>query len=75
MGIYGLTLLFLGILIIGLVYARTATGRIYHYILFAIILSLFLIFFFPNNQEKAPDKGRSGIILGNGPVNRSQGPA
>jgi uncharacterized membrane protein YdjX (TVP38/TMEM64 family) len=46
MGIYGLILLFLGILIIGLVYARTATGRIYHHILFAIILSLFLVIFF-----------------------------
>lgn len=46
MGIYGLILLFIGILIIGLVYAKTGTGKISHHILFAIILSLFLVLFF-----------------------------
>jgi uncharacterized membrane protein YdjX (TVP38/TMEM64 family) len=46
MGIYSLILLFLGILIIGLVYARTGNNRISHHILFAIILLLFLVTFF-----------------------------
>ncbi|MGA9538670.1 MAG: TVP38/TMEM64 family protein [Desulfobacterales bacterium] len=46
MGIYSLILLFLGILIIGLVYARTGNNRITHHILFAIILLLFLVTFF-----------------------------
>ena len=46
MGIYSLILLFLGILIIGLVYARTVNNRISHHILFAIILLLFLVTFF-----------------------------
>jgi len=46
MGIYGLILLFLGILIIGLVYAKTGNTRISHHILFAIILLFFLITFF-----------------------------
>ena len=46
MGIYSLILLFLGILIIGLVYAKTGNNRISHHILFAIILLLFLVTFF-----------------------------
>ena len=46
MGIYSLVLLFLGILIIGLVYAKTGNSRISHHILFAIILLLFLVTFF-----------------------------
>ena len=46
MGIYSLILLFLGILIIGLVYAKTGNRRISHHILFAIILLLFLVTFF-----------------------------
>jgi len=46
MGIYSLLLLFLGILIIGLVYAKTRRNRISHHVLFAIILLLFLIAFF-----------------------------
>lgn len=46
MGIYSLVLLFLGILIIGLVYAKTGNSKVSHHILFAIILLLFLITFF-----------------------------
>jgi len=46
MGIYSLVLLFLGILLIGLVYAKTDTNQISHHAFFAIILSLFLIIFF-----------------------------
>jgi len=46
MGIYSLVLLFLGILIIGLAYAKTGKNRISHHILFSIILLLFLITFF-----------------------------
>jgi uncharacterized membrane protein YdjX (TVP38/TMEM64 family) len=46
MGIYSLVILFLGILIIGLVYAKTGNDRISHHILFAIILVLFLVTFF-----------------------------
>ena len=46
MGIYSLVLLFLGILIIGLVYAKTGNHRISHHVFFAIILLLFLIIFF-----------------------------
>ena len=46
MGVYSLVLLFLGILIIGLVYAKTGNSRISHHILFAIILLLFLVTFF-----------------------------
>ena len=46
MGIYSLVLLFMGILIIGLVYAKTGNSRISHHILFAIILLLFLVTFF-----------------------------
>ncbi|RLC06100.1 MAG: TVP38/TMEM64 family protein [Deltaproteobacteria bacterium] len=46
MGIYSLVLLFLGILIIGLVYAKIGNRGISHHILFAIILLLFLITFF-----------------------------
>jgi len=46
MGIYSLFLLFLGILIIGLVYAKTGNNRISHHILFAVILLLFLGIFF-----------------------------
>ena len=46
MGIYSLALLFLGILMIGLIYAKTDNRRISHHILFAIILLLFLVTFF-----------------------------
>ncbi len=46
MGIYSLVFLFLGILIVGLVYAKTDNNRISHHFLFAIILSLFLVIFF-----------------------------
>ena len=46
MGIYSLVLLFLGILIIGLVYAKTGDSSVSHHILFAIILLLFLAAFF-----------------------------
>jgi uncharacterized membrane protein YdjX (TVP38/TMEM64 family) len=46
MGVYSLVLLFLGILIIGLVYAKTGNSRISHHILFTIILLLFLVTFF-----------------------------
>jgi len=46
MGIYSLVLLFLGILIIGFVYAKTGKNRISHHIIFAIILLLFLVTFF-----------------------------
>ena len=46
MGIYSLVLLFLGILIIGLIYTKTSNSRISHHILFAIILLLFLVTFF-----------------------------
>ena len=46
MGIYSLVLLFLGILVIGLVYAKTDNNRISHHVIFAIILLLFLIIFF-----------------------------
>ena len=46
MGICSLVLLFLGILIIGLVYAKPGNNRISHHILFAIILLLFLVTFF-----------------------------
>lgn len=46
MGIYGLSLLFLGILIIGLLYAKTGNGRFFHHALFATLLLLFLISFF-----------------------------
>ena len=46
MGIYSLVLLFLGILLIGLVYAKTGNNRISHHAFFAIILLSFLIIFF-----------------------------
>ena len=46
MGVYSLVILFLGILIIGLIYAKTDNRRISHHILFAIILLLFLVTFF-----------------------------
>ncbi len=46
MGIYSLILLFLGILIIGLVYAKIGNSRISHHILFAVVLLLFLVTFF-----------------------------
>ena len=46
MGIYSLILLFIGILIIGLVYAKTGNSIISNHILFAIILLLFLVTFF-----------------------------
>ena len=46
MGIYSLILLFLEILLIGLVYAKTGDNKIYHHIFFAIILLIFLGIFF-----------------------------
>jgi len=46
MGIYSLILLFLGILLIGLVYAKTGGDNIYHHLLFTLILLLFLVVFF-----------------------------
>jgi uncharacterized membrane protein YdjX (TVP38/TMEM64 family) len=46
MGIYSLILLFLGILVIGIVYARTRDTGIAHHVFFALILTLFLIAFF-----------------------------
>jgi uncharacterized membrane protein YdjX (TVP38/TMEM64 family) len=46
MGIYSILILFLGILTIGLVYARTDDRELSHHIFFAIILLLFLTAFF-----------------------------
>jgi uncharacterized membrane protein YdjX (TVP38/TMEM64 family) len=46
MGIYSLIFLFLGILFIGLVYAKTGNNRVSHHVFFAVILSLFLVVFF-----------------------------
>jgi len=46
MGIYSLVLLFLGILMIGLVYAKTGNDRVSRHVLFAIILLVFLVAFF-----------------------------
>lgn len=46
MGIYSLLLLFLGILIIGLVYARKRDKGIAYHAFFVLILSLFLVVFF-----------------------------
>lgn len=46
MGFYGLVLLFIGILTIGLVYAKTDNNRVAHKLLFIFILSIFLIIFF-----------------------------
>jgi uncharacterized membrane protein YdjX (TVP38/TMEM64 family) len=46
MGIYSLALLFLGILLIGLLYAKTGGNSVSHHVFFAIILSLFLVVFF-----------------------------
>jgi uncharacterized membrane protein YdjX (TVP38/TMEM64 family) len=46
MGIYSLVLLFLGILLIGLLYAKTGGNGVSHHVFFAIILSLFLGVFF-----------------------------
>lgn len=46
MGIYSLILLFLGIFIIGLIYAKTDNDKISHHLLFATILLLFLFVFF-----------------------------
>jgi uncharacterized membrane protein YdjX (TVP38/TMEM64 family) len=46
MGTYSLILLFFGIFIIGLIYAKTDNDKISHHILFAIILLLFLASFF-----------------------------
>ena len=46
MGIYGLVLLFIGILVIGLIYAKTDNKRISHHVFFAITLLLFLAIFF-----------------------------
>jgi uncharacterized membrane protein YdjX (TVP38/TMEM64 family) len=63
MGIYSLVLLFLGILIIGLVYAKTGNSRISHHILFAIILLLFLVTFFTIHHHF--EKTCSILIAGN----------
>lgn len=46
MGIYSLVLLFLGILIIGLIYAKTDNNKASHHFLFAAILLLFLVIVF-----------------------------
>lgn len=46
MGIYSLILLFIGILIIGLVYAKTNNDKISHHILFVAVLLEFLFIFF-----------------------------
>jgi len=63
MGIYSLVLLFLGILIIGLVYAKTGNTGIFHHILFAIILLLFLVTFFTIHHHF--EKTCSILIAGN----------
>ena len=63
MGIYSLVLLFLGILIIGLVYAKTGNSKISHHILFAIILLLFLVTFFTIHHHF--EKTCSILIAGN----------
>lgn len=46
MGIFSLALLFIGILLIGLMWAKTGASKISHHVFFAIILSLFLVIFF-----------------------------
>lgn len=46
MGIYSLVLLFLGILIIGLIYAKIDNNKVSHHFLFVAILLLFLVIFF-----------------------------
>jgi len=46
MGIYGLIFLFLGILLIGLVWAKTDQSTMGHHVLFAVILFVFLVIFF-----------------------------
>lgn len=46
MGVYALILLFLGIFLTGLLWAKTDTGRTSHHILFSLILGLFLAVFF-----------------------------
>lgn len=46
MGIYSFILLFIGILIVGLLYAKTYTKGIKHLLLFALILGIFLFSFF-----------------------------
>ena len=46
MGLYSLALLFLGILFIGLLYAKTGDGGFFHHVTFALLLLLFLISFF-----------------------------
>ncbi|MCF8106686.1 MAG: TVP38/TMEM64 family protein [Desulfohalobiaceae bacterium] len=46
MGFYSLLFLFLGILLIGLVWAKTENHKASHHVLFALILVLFLVLFF-----------------------------
>ena len=46
MGVYALILLFLGIFLIGLLWAKTDTGRASHHVRFSMILALFLAIFF-----------------------------
>ena len=46
MGIYSLILLFIGILIIGLIYTKTDNNKIFHHIFFAAVLLVFLFIFF-----------------------------
>ena len=46
MGMYALILLFVGIFLIGLLWAGTENGRISHHVLFSVVLSLFLVIFF-----------------------------
>lgn len=55
MGIYGLVLLFLGILVIGVVYAKTDNHRISHHVVFAIVLALFLAIFFTIHNSTPTD--------------------
>jgi uncharacterized membrane protein YdjX (TVP38/TMEM64 family) len=46
MGIYGLVLLFLGILVIGVVYAKTDNHRVSHHVVFVMVLAFFFAVFF-----------------------------
>ncbi len=63
MGIYSLILLFLGILVIGLGYARMRERGIAHHVLFALILSLFLVIFFAIHHHF--EKTCAVLIAGN----------
>ena len=46
MGVYALILLFLGIFLIGLLWAKTENGRVSRHVLFLVILAVFLAIFF-----------------------------